>query len=299
MARLGRYATLPNILVTCAAHSLEIWQLDDKVAFLNATLDEEAYAHPPDGFTLQFLSPCGNYIKVCMVCIKPLALGIMNCAQSCVSLVSLSAMLIPLCTLYKRVVAPVALIYVDDCLIAANSVSQLELVLEAIFKFLEIKNMGEPADFLGISIMHLSPSVISINQADYICRLADLYGVRSMPPRSLPMDPNVQFIKDMGPAMDNPGRYRALIGALLHLAYFTGPDISFDAVVLSRYSQSPCAAQWKTAFGVFRYCLHACVVALTCGAMQTVGGIHRDMLLFYIMQQARGRPISVRQWHSP
>ena len=48
-APVCRYATLRNFL-TSPADELHVQQLDVKVAFLNATLDEEVYACPPAGY---------------------------------------------------------------------------------------------------------------------------------------------------------------------------------------------------------------------------------------------------------
>ena len=69
--------------------------------------------------------------------------------------------------------------------------------------------------------------------------LADRYWVQSMSPRALPMDPKLQFVKDMGPLKDASERYRALVGAMLHLANCTRPDITFAVGVLSQGTLNP------------------------------------------------------------
>ena len=95
--------------------------------------------------------------------------------------------------------------------------------------------------------------------------LADRYRVRSMSPRALPMDPKLQFVKDMDPLMDAPERYRALVGAMLHLANCTRPDITFAVGVLSRYTQSPCEQALFLRTACLRgalHRLHRCVAIL-------------------------------------
>ena len=56
-----------------------------------------------------------------------------------------------------------ALIFVDDCLVAARSLSDLALILEAISQLWEVENIGEPTDFLAISIVKPSPSCVYIH----------------------------------------------------------------------------------------------------------------------------------------
>lgn len=47
--------------------------------------------------------------------------------------------------------------------------------------------------------------------------------------------------------------YKELIGALLHLANTTRPDISFISGYLSRFMQDPCKLHWTAAKHVIRY----------------------------------------------
>lgn len=268
-APVCRYATLRNFLALCAANELQIQQLDVKVAFLNATLDEEVYARPPEGYKCTIPRAVWRLYKALY--------GLRQAPRAWYSELraklrelgfAVSAADPSLFVLQSADGTVLALIYVDDCLIAARTLADLHPVLEAISKFWDIKNLGEPADFLGISIVRPSPSCICIHQKEYIHKLAELYDVQSMSPRCLPMDPKVHFVKDMGPPMEAAERYRALVGALLHLANCTRPDISFAVGVLSRYSQSPCESHWEAALGTLRYCLHTSSLALTYGARQ-------------------------------
>ena len=59
-----------------------------------------------------------------------------------------------------------ALVYVDDYLVTAHSLSNIAPLLEAISQFWEVENIGEPADFLSIGIVRPSSSNICIHQAD-------------------------------------------------------------------------------------------------------------------------------------
>ena len=52
--------------------------------------------------------------------------------------------------------------------------------------------------------------------------------------------------------MDKP-KYLAIVGALLYLATFTRPDISFAVSVLARHLQKPIARHWEGIKHLFHY----------------------------------------------
>ena len=54
-----------------------------------------------------------------------------------------------------------------------------------------------------------------------------------------PMDPNVKLVPSQGELLQDPGRYRRLVGKLNYLT-ITRPDISFPVSVVSQFLQSPC-----------------------------------------------------------
>ena len=54
-----------------------------------------------------------------------------------------------------------ALLSVNDCLVAVKESSQIQLVVTSMSKFWEVNDLGEPDDFLGISIVHFSLLFIS------------------------------------------------------------------------------------------------------------------------------------------
>ena len=203
-APVCRYATLRNFLAICAAHELGIRRLDVKVAFLNVTLDEVVYARPPDGYQSTIPRSVSRLHKALY--------GLRQAPRAWYSELrsklrefgfKVSDADPSLFVLQATDGSIMAFIHVDDYLIAARSLSQIQPILQSIAKFWEIKDMGTPTDFLAISIVRPIPSSIAIHQSSYINKLADLYNVRSLPPRSLPMDPKVQFVKDMSPLMEH------------------------------------------------------------------------------------------------
>ena len=58
-------------------------------------------------------------------------------------------------------------------------------------------------------------------------------------PVDTPMDPNVKLVPGQGEPLQDPERYRLLVGRLNYLT-ITRPDISFPMSVVSQFLQSQC-----------------------------------------------------------
>ncbi|XP_042035272.1 secreted RxLR effector protein 161-like [Salvia splendens] len=69
---------------------------------------------------------------------------------------------------------------------------------------------------------------------------------------SVPMDPTKQLGQEAGKIMEEPSKYRRLIGRLLYLC-ITRPDVTFAVHKLSQYVSKPCEEHWLAAEKVLRY----------------------------------------------
>ena len=92
-----------------------------------------------------------------------------------------------------------------------------------------------------------------------------------MTPRALPMDPKLQFKKDMGQPVEQPEQYRKNVGALVHLTNCTRLDIAFTINVLARYNQDPREPHRTAAIDLLRYIKGSATLALTYGSGE--GGV--------------------------
>ena len=66
------------------------------------------------------------------------------------------------------------------------------------------------------------------------------------------MDPNVKLVPGQGELLQDPGRYRQLVGKLNYLT-ITRPGNSFPVRVVSQFLQSPCESHWDVAVRILRY----------------------------------------------
>ena len=125
----------------------------------------------------------------------------------------------------------VLLVYVDDIILAGDSLSEshhIKTVLDDLFK---IKDLGQLKYFLGIEVSH-SKSGISLCQRKYCLDLLSDSGFIGSKPVSTPSDPAVKLHNDSSTPFSDVPAYRRLIGRLIYLNN-TRPDITFITQQLS------------------------------------------------------------------
>lgn len=147
------------------------------------------------------------------------------------------------------------LVYVDDIVVASNSLESISALKTFLNTHFRIKDLGTLRYFLGIEVAR-SPKGIHLCQRKYTLDiLADL-GNLACKPLKLPMDQNHKLSKSSGTPLADPTSYRQLIGRLLYLT-LTGPDISYPIQVLSQFMDHPSTSHLAAAHKVLRYLKNA------------------------------------------
>lgn len=124
--------------------------------------------------------------------------------------------------------------YVDDLLIAADSRTFVDQVVEHLQKRYKLKVTDEPSNFVGVQIHRDKANrVLSIHQSKYIIRAAESFGLDAENRFNTPMETNLQLEKASIPNDDS--EFRGLIGIALYIARHSRPDICFAVNKLSQH----------------------------------------------------------------
>ena len=129
------------------------------------------------------------------------------------------------------------LVYVDDILIASDSlqsVAELKVLLDQQFK---LKDLGDLKFFLGLEIAR-STLGTHLCQRKFTLELLSDAGLLGCKPTKTPMEQNLKLSKFQGEVLKDPSSYRRLIGRLLYLT-MTRPDITFSVHRLSQFMSRP------------------------------------------------------------
>ena len=205
--------------------------MDVKGAYLNGKLEEEVYMRQPEGFIKE-----GEQELVCK-----LNKGVYGLKQSRrvwhqllksqlekIGFVPGEADSTVFFQFGDKGSIAIAGWYIDDGLLAANSIESMERMVVDIRGSFDIQDLGEPEQLLGIQITrNRSLSTIHISQPSFISTIAKRFNIS--PGRSItsPMDHSVDLhvATNEDDTVDVP--YASLIGSINYCAVSTRPDISY------------------------------------------------------------------------
>ena len=196
---------------------------DVNTAFLNSDIDIEIYVRIPQGINLD-----PNKYKLALhKAIYGLRISAKKWFEKITQVLE-EAMFQQLynepCLFYKRCGSDIIIlgIYVDDTLIIANALYLIDELIDVFNANFRVKVDRKPSVFLGIKLYYMPDNTLQLSQESYIKQLAQLYNVGDHP-ETTPMEAGLVIQKS---TIHNDCRqFRGMIGALLHVARFTPPDI--------------------------------------------------------------------------
>jgi transposase InsO family protein len=255
-APVSKYATLRALLALCAAHNLELHQLDIKTAFLNGELEEMVYIEQPPGYME------GDGTLVCRLnralyglrqAPRAWHLKLKNELEHIGFTSSSADPGLYTCTSGEHTVF--VMVYVDDILIASKSLDAVNSIKSSLLTTFNGRDMGEASLFLGMTIERdRSANTIKLSQAHMTKDIITKYGLSDAKARSIPLSPSTKLTADEGEPLDiKEYGYSTLVGSLLYLSVCTRPDIAQAVGALSKYMAHPTSVHWQAAKGVLRY----------------------------------------------
>ncbi|CAL2249582.1 unnamed protein product [Prunus armeniaca] len=110
----------------------------------------------------------------------------------------------------------VALIYVDDMVITDNDESAIYNLKYFLYNQFRIRDLGHLKYFLGLEIAR-SNARIAISQQKYTIDILDDAGLLGAQSVNFPMEHNMKLATSDGEVLNNPSRFRRLVGRLIYL----------------------------------------------------------------------------------
>ncbi|WJX63250.1 hypothetical protein P8452_48162 [Trifolium repens] len=239
-------------LVAKAMNSWHLHQLDVNNAFLHGDLQEDVYMSIPQG--VHHFNPN----QVCKL-LKSLY-GLKQASTKWYE--KLTGVLLAqgyhqsvsdhsLFTLKHDNMFTALLVYVDDIILAGNSLDEFQRIKQLLDTQFKIKDLGQLKYFLGIEVAH-SKVGITICQRKYCLDLLHDTCLLGAKPAKTPLDNSVKLHQDTTQPYKDIAGYRRLVGKLLYLTT-TRPDIAFVTQQLSQFLSSPTQTHYDTACRVVRY----------------------------------------------
>ena len=250
---VAKLTTVRFLLKVAASRNWFLHQLDISNAFLNGDLDEKIYMKIPDGYAER---KGITLAKTDVFRLKKSIYGLKQASRQWV--LKFSAALSRLGfttgtsdhTLFLKSLNDghflAVLVYVDDIIVSGSSASHSWQLIHDLSQQFKLRDLGVLKYFLGLEIARTSQS-ISLCQRKYALEMLTSTGMLGCKPTSTPMVPNLHLALKDENLIDEPDRYRSLVGRLMYLT-ITRPDITFAVNKLCQFSSAPTTTPLKDFF---------------------------------------------------
>jgi len=255
-APVSKYSTLRALLALAAAEDLELQQLDIKTAFLNGELEELVYVQQPPGYSN------GDSRMACRL--QKALYGLRQAPRAWhmklkgeLERIGFTASEADpgLYTLSNKQGNIYMLVYVDDILIAAKTLQEVNSIKSALLQTFEARDLGDAHLFLGMTIdRDRAANFIKLSQVKLVQDIIDKHGLTDGKTHSVPLSPSTKLCAGDGDILDTSEfEYGSLVGSLLYVSVCTRPDIANAVGVLAKYMAQPTIVHWQAAKHVLRY----------------------------------------------
>ena len=248
--------SLRCVLAIAASSDMHLRQLDVNTAFLYGNLDEELYLEQPEGFervgvngqkmTCRLRKAIYGLKQAGRVWWRQIddflkASGFKNTnSDPCV---------------YKstdRLAPAIIALYVDDLVIAAVKIKDLDMIEQKLRQKYSMKPTGELSYILGIKVVRDKiRKTITMSQELYTQQIISKFGMQDCKDAESPFATGLELKRHDGPSEVFP--YSQAVGSLMYLMLGTRPDIAHAVGVVSRYTKNPGPQHVLALKRIFRY----------------------------------------------
>ncbi|XP_054778455.1 uncharacterized mitochondrial protein AtMg00810-like [Prosopis cineraria] len=143
------------------------------------------------------------------------------------------------------------LLYVDDMIITNSDDTGVYELKTYLGQQFDMKDLDGLNYFFGIEVHHESDG-ISVSQVKYAIDLISQAHLSDKEVETTPIELNVHYTSTDGTLLDNPTRYRQLVGSLIYLAV-TQPDITYAIHVVSQFMSEPRTTHYAIVLQIIWY----------------------------------------------
>nr|GFA79197.1 ribonuclease H-like domain-containing protein [Tanacetum cinerariifolium] len=142
------------------------------------------------------------------------------------------------------------LIYVDDIILTASSVTLLQQIITSLHQEFHMTDLGTLNYFLGVSAPRSSTGLF-LSLKKYACELLERANMVNCNPLRTPVDTDSKLGPE-GVAVQDPTLYRSIAGGLQYLT-FTHPGLSYAIQQICLYMHDPREPHFATLKRILRY----------------------------------------------
>ncbi|WVZ63910.1 LOW QUALITY PROTEIN: hypothetical protein U9M48_013504 [Paspalum notatum var. saurae] len=244
-APVAHMTTIRTLIAVAAASSWTISQMDVKNAFLHV------YMHPPPGVDVPLGYVCRRHRA--LYGLKQAPRAWFEWFASVIQAAGFSpsdhdpALFVHLSSRGRTLL----LLYVDDMLITGDDPDHISHVKMQLSEQFQMSDLGPLSYFLGIEVLQTANGCY-LSQSQYIQDLLARSALSDHHTAATPMDLHLKLRPSDGTPLDDPSRYRHIVGSLVYLTV-TRPDIAHAVHILSQFVSAPTSVHYGHLLRVLRY----------------------------------------------
>ena len=256
-----RHTSIRTVLALVAHSDMQLEQMDVKTAFLHGDLEEQIYMVQPEGFSQPGQEHLVCNLKKSLYGLKQsprqwykrfdsymIRIGYKRCEYDC-------------CVYVKRLDDDsfvFLLLYVDDMLIAAKSMSEVNKLKTLLNKEFDMKDLGSAKKILGMEIRRDRASRrLWLSQCSYVEKVLDRFSMGNAKPVSTPLANHFRLSTAQCPKTDDEVQvmskvpYTSAVGCLMYAMVCTRPDLAQAISVVSKFLSNPGRQHWDAVKWIF------------------------------------------------
>ena len=244
-----------RMVLSLSVHlDLQVHQMDVKSAFLNGKLDEVVYMEQPPGY----IETPGRVCKLqkALYGLKQAPRAWNQEIHQTFSDMGFKRSQGDPSFYFKHSSDAITLVplFVDDLLIASNSIKEIEDTKSTLSARYSMKDMGPVSMILGMEIERQSSGGLVVHQSKFTKDLLREFKMDQSKATKSPMEPGLHLPPCSEVVNEvEVKRYQTIVGKLLYLSNCTRPDICFVVSYLSRFCHKPGTQHWAAVKRVLRY----------------------------------------------
>ena len=235
---VAKLTTVRLLLAIAVTKNWYLYQLDVDNAFLHGNLDEEVYMSLPLGLHIP---------KPSQVCRLTKSLyGLKQVSHQW--FVKLSSFLTSIGFVQSKYdhslftkeslnTFTILLVYVDDVILAGNSMNEIERIKTSLHRTFRIKDLGPLKYFMGFKVTRSSKGIHLCQQKHALYILFEI-GMLDCKPSQASIINNTKILFDKVEPVKDHDSYKRLVGKLMYLTN-SKPDICYYVHLLSQFVQAP------------------------------------------------------------
>lgn len=257
-----KHVSIRLMLSIVVDRDLEMEQLDVKTAFLHGVIDEDIYMEQPEGYVVK-----GQEGKVCKL-LKSLY-GLKQAPRQwnkCFDQVMIKHGFVKseydLCVYLKKLSYceyVYLLIYVDDMLLVAKSMDDINEVKEMLGREFDMKDLGPAKRILGMDIERdRAGGVLKLSQSRYVKKVLQVFRMADSKSVTTPIGAQFKLTaleegeQGLG-SSDEECPYANAVGSIMYAMISTRPDLAFGVGLVSRFMSNPSKEHWEAVKWILRY----------------------------------------------